>query len=146
MTQQRPNRALGGEHDEFWAHCASHQLHLQQCGRCDAYTWPPDKQCESCGSGELSWQKVSGRGRLVSWGTFEHRYYPELPVPWETILVELAEGPLFISNPAGFDHAGMRPDMELEVRFIECRDSHGQFSLPVFAIPGPATTQESDES
>ena len=48
----------------------------------------------------LVWAPMSGRGRIVSWCTFERDYYAGiLPIPWETILVELEEGPLFISNP-----------------------------------------------
>ena len=46
---------------------------------------------------------MSGRGTIASWCTFERDYYYGLlPIPWDTILVELEEGPLFISNPQGF--------------------------------------------
>jgi hypothetical protein len=64
--------------------------------------------------------------------TFEHRYYKELPVPWDSILVELEEGPLFISNPAGFSRADMAAGMPLRVAFLDCEDDFGQFRLPVF--------------
>jgi uncharacterized OB-fold protein len=131
MTQHRPKRTLGGVHGEFWEHCGAGRLCLQQCEACAAYLWPPGERCEECG-GQLAWQPVSGTGTLVSWSVFHQRYYPELAVPWETILVELTEGPLFVSNPRGFTHADAVPGQAVRVEFLECHDENGPFSLPVF--------------
>lgn len=136
MSEQRPNRTVGGVHDEFWRHCNAGQFSLQRCRDCTSFQWPPDPRCEFCGSEQLSWEPVSGRGRLVSWATFEHSYYPELPVPWDTILVELAEGPLFISNPSGFSRDDMAAGLEVCVQLIDCHDEHGAYKLPVFAALG----------
>jgi uncharacterized OB-fold protein len=132
MTERRPSRTLGGVHSEFWEHCAAGRLCLQRCGACAAWLWPPGERCDECG-GLLAWQPVSGTGKLVSWATFHQAYYPELTVPWETILVELSEGPLFISNPLGFTRADMLPGLPVRVEFLACEDDHGPFTLPVFA-------------
>jgi uncharacterized OB-fold protein len=76
---------------------------------------------------------MSGRGKLVSWCTFERDYYDRLlPMPWETILVELEEGPLFISNPQGFTWRDVTFGMPLRLAFVECEDDVGTFNLPVF--------------
>lgn len=70
----------------------------------------------------------------MSWCSFEHDYYRGvLPIPYDTILVELAEGPLFISNPSGFGRAEIAFEMPVALTFLDCEDSAGSFKLPVFA-------------
>lgn len=133
MAERRPNRVIGEPHDEFWAACARGELRLQRCGACGHVTWPPRPVCERCDSDELTWAAMSGRGRIVSWCTFYQPYYAELPLPWETILVELEEGPLFISNPDGFGFDDIEAGMAVQLRFLDCEDDHGPFRLPVFA-------------
>ena len=133
MAQARPPRTLGPGHDEFWEGCRRGELRLQRCAECGHIPWPVVEACEVCGSEALSFERMSGRGRLLSWCTFERAYYGEtLPVPWDTILVELEEGPVFLSNPKGFDNAEAQAGMALRVDFIDCEDESGPFSLPVF--------------
>lgn len=133
MTQKRPNRVHGGVHDEFWAKCAQDELHVQRCAACGHLAWPAVTACEKCGSTDLAFERLSGKGRLVSWCTFERDYYRGmLPVPWPTILVALDEGPLFISNPQGFGAEDYRLDMPLRVTFMDCEDDAGAYRLPVF--------------
>ncbi|OHV48343.1 hypothetical protein BCD48_15225 [Pseudofrankia sp. BMG5.36] len=132
VPERRPNRFLGGVHDEFWQFCNRGELRLQRCTGCSSFAWPPVTRCAHCGGDELDWRRVAGTGELVSWATFEHRYHWEIPLPWDTILVELDEGPLFVSNPVGFTRDEMTPAMPVEVEFIECEDDAGAFRLPVF--------------
>lgn len=76
---------------------------------------------------------MSGRGRIAAWTTFERDYYSGLlPIPWDTILVELEEGPLFMSNPEGFSWRDIHIGMPVVLAFIACEDSAGSFNLPVF--------------
>lgn len=132
MVQQRPARVRGSAHDEFWRWCDSAELRIQRCETCRHLSWPPAVVCERCGDTALEWERMAGKGTIVSWCTFERRYYEELEVPWDTILVELDEGPLFLSNPHGFsiddDPCGTR----VQVTFVPCEDEHGPFHLPVF--------------
>jgi hypothetical protein len=94
--------------------------------------------CEYCGGARLSWQPVSGDGRIASWCTFERDYYRGvLPIPWDTILVELSEGPMFISNPLEFGWRDIKQGLPVRVAFIECEDSTGLFRLPVFTQQAP---------
>lgn len=133
--QRRPNRVLGGPHDTFWAYCDAGELRLQRCDECQGITWPPRTCCEHCESQSLQWERMSGSGKVISWCIFERRYYEQLPVPWHTILVELEEGPLFISNPHGFEDRDMRWEMPVRVVFVDCEDDAGPFRLPVFTRP-----------
>lgn len=132
MAERRPNRVLGPDHDDFWAWCDRGELRLQRCGACGHVSWPPAPSCERCGSANLSWEAMSGEGRVVSWCRFQRPYYQELEVPWTTILVELDEGPLLVSNPAGIDYDDLTFAMPVRVTFLDCEDDAGRFRLPVF--------------
>jgi uncharacterized OB-fold protein len=134
VPEKRPDRTLGGVHDTFWDYCAKGELRLQKCEPCGHYTWPPLEACEACGNGELTWQRLSGRGTVASWCTFERDYYyGVMPVPYDNVLVELEEGPLFLSNPQGFTWRETEIGMPVALAFVECEDSNGTFNLPVFA-------------
>jgi uncharacterized OB-fold protein len=133
MSQKRPNRTLGPGHDQFWEWCGRGELRLQRCESCGRIAWPVVEACEHCGGAGFAWAPMSGQGRIVSWCTFERDYYAGLlPLPWNTILVELDEGPLFISNPQDFTWREMEPGMPVRVEFLDCEDEAGPFALPVF--------------
>ena len=133
MAERRPDRVRGPGHDQFWDWCNREELRLQRCANCGQLSWPVVAACSHCGKTDLSWERMSGTGRIVSWCTFERDYYKgALPLPWETILVALAEGPLFVSNPHGFGWRDIEPGMPIRVTFIDCADSTGPFKLPVF--------------
>jgi uncharacterized OB-fold protein len=133
MAEKRPNRVRGPGHDDFWAWCDKGELRVQRCGACKRLSWPVVKACEYCGGESLAWDKMSGRARLVSWCAFERDYYNGLlPLPWETILVELEEGAMVVSNPAGLSWDDYKLDMPMKVTFIDCEDEGGAYHLPVF--------------
>jgi uncharacterized protein len=133
MTQKCPNRTLGAGHDEFWAGCAEGELRIQHCAACDKHSWPVVAACEHCSSAELSWQKMSGKGKIVSWCSFVQDYYRAMMlVPYDTIMVELDEGPIFMSNPAGFSYDDIALNMPVAVTYIDAEDGAGAFKLPVF--------------
>lgn len=134
MAQTRPDRTLGPGHDEFWAWCGKDELRLQRCDQCGFMPWPVTQACERCGNERFSWEKLSGRGTILSWCTFDHDYYRGVfPIPHDTILVQLEEGPLFVSNPDGFTREDIAIGMPVVVRFIDAEDSAGPFRLPLFA-------------
>jgi uncharacterized OB-fold protein len=133
MAEKRPNRVRGPGHDDFWAWCDKGELRVQRCGACKRLSWPVVKACEYCGGESLAWDKMSGRARLVSWCAFERDYYNGLlHLPWETILVELEEGAMVVSNPAGLSWDDYKLDMPMKVTFIDCEDEGGAYKLPVF--------------
>lgn len=133
MVEKRPPRAMGPANETFWDGCAKGELLIQKCGKCGHRPWPVVQTCEQCGADALTFEAVSGKGRLASWCSFERPYYGELmPVPYDTILVELDEGPWFISNPSGFANTEAEFGMPVKLAFIDCEDSKGAFKLPVF--------------
>jgi uncharacterized protein len=133
VTEKRPDRTLGLNHDTFWEWCGKGELRLQRCESCQHLHWPVVRKCEGCGEQAFAWEAMSGRGKVVSWTTFQQDYYRgTLPVPYDTILVELEEGPLFVSNPQGFGWQDLAADMPVKLAFVEAEDSAGPFKLPVF--------------
>ena len=133
MTDKRPNRVRGPGHDDFWAWCDKGELRLQRCRTCGRVSWPVVSACEYCGSDQLAFEAMSGRGKLVSWCAFERDYYKGLmPLPYETILVELEEGAMFVSNPSEAGWQDVEPGAPVKVAFIDCEDAAGAFRLPVF--------------
>jgi uncharacterized OB-fold protein len=133
MREKRPDRLQGAAQDAFWEWCAKKQLRLPACKLCRRLAWPITDACEYCGGSRFEWARISGRGKLVSWCSFEQDYYKGLlPVPYDTILVELEEGPLFISNPSGFSNSEASCGMSVRLSFLSCEDSAGPFELPVF--------------
>jgi uncharacterized OB-fold protein len=134
VPEKRPGRTLGGPHSAFWDWCAKGELRLQRCAACGKLSWPPVEACEHCGGGALTWERMSGRGTVAGWCTFERDYYGGImPVPYDNILVELDEGPMFLSNPDGFTWREVAIGMPVTLRFVECEDANGVFQLPVFA-------------
>lgn len=68
-------------------------MQLQRCG-CGSFLFYPRVACPSCGSRELTWTAVSGRGKLHSF-CVPHRhpnpaFQPDLP--YVVALVDLDEG------------------------------------------------------
>jgi uncharacterized OB-fold protein len=132
-VEKRPDRTLGPGHDTFWDWCGKGELRLQSCRACGHIAWPVVKACEVCGGDAFDWRKMSGRGKVVSWCTFERDYYYGiLPIPWDTIVVELDEGPYFVSNPSGFSWPDTKVGMPVSVSFKACEDKAGAYQLPVF--------------
>ena len=133
MSEKRPNRTLGPGHDEFWAGCAKGELRIQRCTSCGRHSWPVVSVCEHCGRADLKFDAMSGKGKVVSWCSFVQDYYRGvMPVPYDTIMVELAEGPIFISNPADFTYDDISFEMPVELTFVDAEDAAGPFRLPVF--------------
>jgi uncharacterized OB-fold protein len=116
MAETRPNRTLGPGDGDFWAGCAAEELRIQLCTACEKHGWPVVAACEHCGSPKLAWQTMSGIGNVVGWRSFVQDYHRGLMlVPYNTIMVELDEGPIFMSNPADFVYADMSYIMPVEI-------------------------------
>jgi uncharacterized OB-fold protein len=123
----------GPRHDEFWSFCAHGELRLQRCGHCGHICWPVADACEHCGKQELVWTAMSGRGKIVNWCSFEYDYHGgAIALPYDAILVELEEGPLFTSNPKGFGFDDIGLGTPVKLAFQEGEDATGLFLLPVF--------------
>lgn len=79
----------------YWEAAKRHELQIPYCRGCGRLFWYPRVLCPRCHSWDITWRKVSGRGKLHS---FAIQYRPQQPgfeddVPYITALVELDEDP-----------------------------------------------------
>jgi uncharacterized protein len=115
----------------YWEAAARGELCIQRCTVCGDHYFYPRPSCPRCGSLDVEWVLVSGRGRLHSY-LINHLAAPgfEDRGPYAIAIVELEEGPRLMSNIVGVDNTpeALVLDMELEVDF----EHIGDVVIPVF--------------
>ena len=132
MATPRPIRSMDPYAEQFWTFTQEKELRLQRCSECAKFRWPPGPTCDRCLSDAFEWAPVTGRGKVLSWTTFHRSYFPEYPAPHTSIVLELDEGPLFVSYPVGVDAASLREGMALSLQWTDGEDKFGAYNLPVF--------------
>jgi uncharacterized OB-fold protein len=137
MATPRPMRSMDPYAQQFWTHTQHKEFRLQQCADCKKFRWPPGPTCDACLSDNFEWALMGGRGKVLSWTTFHRAYCPEDPAPHTSIVLELDEGPLFVSYPVGIEVTSLREGMALSLRWSDGQDKFGEYNLPVF---GPVST------
>lgn len=104
-AQPRPLPAPDQLTEPFWESARVKQLRIQRCSACGYYNHPPKPLCDRCSSPELTFEAVSGRGRVYSYTVMHQRNIAgfEDQVPYVNLLVELDEQPqlLLVSNLSG---------------------------------------------
>jgi uncharacterized OB-fold protein len=106
----------------FWDAANRGELQLQRCGDCSRYQFPPSLICVDCGSEDLAWTKMSGRGRVHSYSiVHDARYkgFREIQ-PYAYAQVELEEQPLLVlmSTLPGVPLEDVRIGMKVELTFF----------------------------
>lgn len=116
----------------FWAATAEHRLSVQRCTACHTLRYPPGPSCPHCLARDTEWVDLSGRGEVQSWVIFHQVYYSGLAeaVPYNVVLVRLAEGLRFISNIVGVADHDIQIGMPVQVTF---EDVASDYSIPRFA-------------
>ena len=114
------------------------ELRLQSCNACAGWMYPLKKRCQHCGSTDLTWRVVSGRGTLYSHALLQRVYHPrhERKLPLMLAWIDLEEGVRMPSNLVGCDPADARVGMVVQVTFERFADGA---AIPVFS---PAERQE----
>ena len=133
MTEyQKPLPLVDNWNRPYWEAARQHRLILQQCGACGILRHPPGPVCPECQSPEITWIEASGRGRVWSWIRFHQNYFPGFAdeVPYNVVLIELAEGPFLISNLVELPE-GRDPECGQAVTVV-FDDVTPEFSLPKF--------------
>ncbi len=122
--------------ERFWEFTGQQELRLQQCGDCGRFRWPPGPICDGCLSEDYAWAEVSGRGTLLTWVTYRRQYFPQYPAPHTVLMVELDEGPLFVTQPLDLETDALRDGLTMELDWLDGEDRHGEYGLPVFRPAG----------
>jgi uncharacterized OB-fold protein len=130
-TPAKPKPRPAPESLPYWQAAKEHRLALPKCEDCDKFWFPPSRACPHCLSMNVSFQTVSGRGKVFSFVTFHRVYRPAFAqdVPYVVALVELEEGPRVLTNILGISHEDVRCEMPVEVVFDDYDD---EISSPKF--------------
>jgi uncharacterized protein len=99
----------------MWASIAEQAMKLQRCSNCGTFRYPPGPSCANCLSVEFTWEKLSGKGIVLSWTTFHRQYLPAYPVPYTVVAVQLTEGPILLSNVEQADVGKLKLDAPVEL-------------------------------
>ncbi len=101
----------------FWEAAKRHELQIQRCAACHDYIYYPRTRCPKCFSDQLSWERVSGWGKVYSYTVVRRassRMFAD--APYVLAIVELAEGPRMTTNVVAPPYQ-VRVEMPVQVFF-----------------------------
>jgi uncharacterized protein len=103
----------------FWAGGLAGELRLQRCVACGHLRYPISTICPRCLSGESQWEALTGLGTVQTYTVFERAYHESWKdrVPYVVALVELDEGPVFLTNVVGVPPADVHVGQRVSVVF-----------------------------
>jgi len=131
LRYDKPLPEITPESKGFWEGCRRHELLIQKCRVCGALRHYPRAMCPNCGSWEIEWVKVSGRGKVYSWmvthRTFHHGFAGD--VPYASVIVELEEGVRLMTEVVDVKSEELYIGMPVEVVF---EDVTPEITLPKF--------------
>ncbi len=131
MPFSKPLPRPNADTQPFWDACRKHELRFQKCLGCEHVRWPASIICPSCYSRETEWIKVSGKGTVYTFTIYHHAFHPSFKedIPYVAAIIQLKEGPHFLSNIVGCDPDTVCCDMPVEVTWEDVDET---FSLPKF--------------
>lgn len=105
----------------FWEAANAGRLDIQRCVKCRRWNHAPSLACPSCGSEELAFETVSGKGTLFTWCVLKEAPAPGFKgrLPLVVAIVELDEQPhlLVSTNIVGAAAGELRLGLPVEVEF-----------------------------
>jgi len=127
----KPIPALTPDMKEFFEGARQGMLMVQKCEGCGTLRFPAYEICAKCLSNRASWVPLSGRGTIFSFNIMHQLYHPGFAseVPYAVVVVELEEGPKFVSNLTGIKPHDIKCGMPVEVAFEKVSD---EVYLPKF--------------
>jgi len=131
MAHEKPLPQPNADNVFFWDGCREHKLLVQKCLSCGLVRWPPSLICPGCNSRETEVIEATGKGKVYTYAIYHQAYHPgfESDIPYVTAVIELDEGPHFLSNLVGCEHNEIRCEMQVEVVW---EGVSAEFSLPKF--------------
>ena len=131
MEYLKPLPKINADTKPFWDACRNHELRFQKCTECGHVRWPPSILCPLCYSNKTEWIRASGKGTVFSFVVYHKAFHPgfEADLPYVVAIVELQEGPQFLTNIVGCDPGEMSCEMPVDVVWEDITE---EFSLPKF--------------
>ncbi len=107
----------------FWDAAGERRLEIQHCSACGYYNHPPRPLCDACGSEDLAFETVSGKGTVYSYTVMRQRNVKgfENDVPYVNVIVELDEQPMLfmITYMPGSESDRVRIGQRVQVVYEE---------------------------
>lgn len=125
----------------YWAGIQQRKLLVQRCAKCERLQFPPDAACSACSSRDLTFEEMSGRGKVFSFSETvsgaRHPYFQSIS-PYLVGMIELdeQEGLIFPSNFPGSAYADLAIGAPVAVEFQEFADG---VLIPQFALAASGT-------
>ncbi|HWB38187.1 MAG TPA: OB-fold domain-containing protein [Rugosimonospora sp.] len=132
-----PNPAANDFTAPFWRSGLEGILRLQRCARCRHIRYPLSTICPRCLDPGYEWTPLSGRGTVQTFVTFDRTYHEAWAgaAPYVVALIELAEGPVMLSNVIGTPPDRIKVGDPVSVAY-ERRSANA--ALPQFRLTGGA--------
>ncbi len=122
LPTRAPHRNL--ETAAFWDGCAAGRLVLPRCDECGELIWYPRRMCPFCGSLAVTDTEVSGRGTVYTSTIIRRGAGPFRDVsPYVLAMVQLAEGPIMMTNLVDCDPEAVTVGQAVHVVFEPIADS-----------------------
>jgi uncharacterized OB-fold protein len=111
----------------FWEAAANGKLIMQRCGECGSWVWCPRPACVECGSENLEWTQLGGRGEVFAFTVIREVVGRALggfasDIPYVTAWIDLEEGPRICSNIVACPIDNVTIGMAVEVVFEEAAE------------------------
>ncbi|MQA01080.1 MAG: hypothetical protein GEU80_17480 [Dehalococcoidia bacterium] len=119
------------DNQPFWDYLRSGELRVQRCASCGQLRHPPRPACGACGSFEVEWAGMSGKGAVYSYIVSHQAVHPALAdrVPFATVVVELDEGPRLTTNLVDVEPEDIEIGQRVELAPTALND---EITLPLF--------------
>jgi uncharacterized OB-fold protein len=128
LDVRKPLPAITTEAKPFWDAAAQQKLMIQHCQNCQAWVWTPRPSCNECGSENIQWTQMSGKGEVYSFtvirqvvGRAASQAF-ESDIPYVIAWVDLAEGPRLITNIIGCPVDEVKLGMKVTVQFEQASE------------------------
>jgi uncharacterized OB-fold protein len=119
----------------LWDGTERKELLLQRCSACAVFRHPPSPICQSCLSAAHEWVAASGRGTVYTYAVVRQALGRgwEDKLPYVVAVIELDEGPRFLTNLVDVEPEAVQIGMPVEVTYVERADAA---TLPLFRPRG----------
>ncbi|GLW62690.1 hypothetical protein Arub01_09340 [Actinomadura rubrobrunea] len=119
MDRPRPFPAPTPLTEPYWTACRRGELVLQRCSGCARFVHFPEPSCPFCGGAELTYEPVSGRGRVHTFSVVHRAFLPGFAPPYVVAWIDLPEGARVFGDVVGCPPEEVRIGMPVRVAFDE---------------------------
>jgi uncharacterized OB-fold protein len=117
----------------FWQGCRERRLLFQRCSDCGHIRYPASFICPECLSSAGEWVESQGAGKIYSYVVFRRAFHPSVVsrVPYVVAVVELDEGPSFLTNIVDCEPEQVECDQQVKLKWEK---ASGEVFLPMFRL------------